>query len=242
VPIGRSEGRHQTGAKLSVLGSTVGGMATARFKDLCIDAADEAAAARFYADLLGLRADGDRLDGPTPTHTVWLNGVPESKQAKNRVHLDVLAGSLDEVTALGATVLEPDDGQRGWTVFTDPEGQEFCVFLRDQPPPQRLYEVVVDAADSARIAHWWAGVFGSEAKDGNGYHYLAVPDAPFEYLVFVPVPEAKTVKNRVHWDVTADPAKLVAAGAALLRPRDPDIGWHVLADPDGNEFCAFEPS
>lgn len=225
-----------------MLGSTVGDMATAWFKDLCIDAADVPAATRFYASLLGLRADGDRLDGPTPTHTVWLNEVPEPKQAKNRVHLDVHAGSLAEVTALGATVLEPDDGRRGWTVFADPEGQEFCVFLRDQPPPQRLYELVVDTADSARIAGWWAGVFGTEPQDADGYHYLEVPGAPFEYLVFVPVPEAKSVKNRVHWDVTADPAQLVAAGATLLRPRDPEIGWHVLADPDGNEFCAFEPS
>jgi len=32
---------------------------------------------------------------------------------------------------------------------------------------------------------------------------------------------------------------LIAAGARVLRPRNDDIGWHVLADPEGNEFCAF---
>ena len=58
--------------------------------------------------------------------------------------------------------------------------------------------------------------------------------------MFVPVPEPKTVKNRIHWDVLApDVDALLAAGATLLRAPDDDIGWHVLADPDGNEFCVF---
>jgi predicted enzyme related to lactoylglutathione lyase len=51
------------------------------------------------------------------------------------------------------------------------------------------------------------------------------------------------VKNRVHWDVTlADTTieGLVAAGATLLRPKDDDIRWWIMADPEGNEFCAFE--
>jgi hypothetical protein len=34
---------------------------------------------------------------------------------------------------------------------------------------------------------------------------------------------------------------LVAAGATVLRARDDAIGWTILADPDGNEFCAFTP-
>jgi hypothetical protein len=57
---------------------------------------------------------------------------------------------------------------------------------------------------------------------------------------FVPVPEPKTVKNRVHWDVTVPSvAPLTEAGATVLREPDGDIGWHILADPEGNEFCAF---
>jgi hypothetical protein len=57
---------------------------------------------------------------------------------------------------------------------------------------------------------------------------------------FVPVPEPKMVKNRIHWDVTVPAvAPLVEAGAVVLREPDDDIGWHVLADPEGNEFCAF---
>ena len=72
----------------------------------------------------------------------------------------------------------------------------------------------------------------------------AVPNAPFESMVFVDVPEAKQSKNRIHIDVTApnvDP--ILAHGATLLRPTDDNIDWHVLADPEGNEFCVFvQPS
>jgi predicted enzyme related to lactoylglutathione lyase len=57
---------------------------------------------------------------------------------------------------------------------------------------------------------------------------------------FLPVPEPKTVKNRIHWDVLVDDlAALVSAGATILRPADDEIRWTVLADPEGNEFCAF---
>ncbi|MDO9496048.1 MAG: VOC family protein, partial [Nocardioides sp.] len=67
-----------------------------------------------------------------------------------------------------------------------------------------------------------------------------VPGAPFESFVFVAVPEPKTVKNRIHWDVdTPDIGLLIGDGARVLREPDDDISWTVLADPEGNEFCAF---
>jgi predicted enzyme related to lactoylglutathione lyase len=63
---------------------------------------------------------------------------------------------------------------------------------------------------------------------------------PFEGISFVPVPEPKTAKNRIHIDVTTDDLDaVVSAGAAVLRRQDDEIGWTVLADPEGNEFCAF---
>jgi hypothetical protein len=61
---------------------------------------------------------------------------------------------------------------------------------------------------------------------------------------FVEVPEPKAAKNRVHWDVQVDGAAgvqvLLGAGASLLRAKGGDISWHVMADPDGNEFCVFD--
>jgi len=78
-------------------------------------------------------------------------------------------------------------------------------------------------------------------NDGQEFWFLEeVPGMPFESVVFTPVPEPKTVKNRIHWDVTAESVQpLLDAGAGLFRARDDEIGWDVLADPEGNEFCVF---
>ncbi len=193
---------------------------------------------------LHLQDGGDAyLTGPTPQHTIWVNTVPEPKTAKHRMHLDVNASSVAEVEAAGATVLDADSYR--WTQMADPEGGELCVFVREGEITRRLYEIGIDTADSAeashRIAAWWAEVLGARVADEEGYSYVEdIPGTPFETLDFAPVPEPKTVKNRIHLDVTtSDLDGLVAAGATVLRPQDDEIGWTVLADPDGNEFCAF---
>jgi catechol 2,3-dioxygenase-like lactoylglutathione lyase family enzyme len=218
-------------------------MALARYKDLCIDAVDAERLSRFWAEGLGLRADPQRpqrLVGATPEHGVWINQVPEPKTVKHRVHLDVHAGSVAEYERLGATVLDGESFP--WTVMADPEGGEFCVFVRDKVPAYRLYEVVVDAVDHAAIARWWGEILGaSVVHDERGLSWIEdIPGAPFESLDFGPVPEPKTAKNRIHWDVLTDDVDgLVARGATVLRSRDDEIGWTVMADPEGNEFCAF---
>ena len=111
----------------------------ARFKDLCIDAVDIEAAARFWSAALGLginRPEGEiELVGPSAEHSIWINQVPEAKTVKNRLHLDLrprertrddeLAWLLDQ----GATQLADhrrEDGG-GWVVLADPEGNEFCI-------------------------------------------------------------------------------------------------------------------
>lgn len=221
--------------------------ALARFKDLCMDAVDVASMARFWSDGLGLTVrigQGDtRLVGSGSEYTVWINAVTESKSVKHRLHLDVHGSngtSEQQLVAAGARVVEK---LPHWTVLEDPEGGEFCLFERAHPPTYRLSEICLDAADAHALAAWWARVLGTDAQseDGDDWYWLTVPGAPFESLVLNPVPEAKVGKNRVHWDVTtADVPALMAAGAMLLRARDDEVGWHVLADPAGNEFCAFE--
>ena len=221
-------------------------MAIARWKDLCIDAADAHRVARFWGELLGLEIDlhddGDAaLRGATPEHTIWVNAVPEPRTVKQRVHLDVRADSPDEIVSLGAEVVDADSFP--WIVMRDVEGGELCVFGVRPGTRAGLMEIAVDTGpDPVPIATWWADVLGVERQDHeHGYSYLeAVPGAPFEALVFAPVPEPKTVKNRIHLDVTTpDVQLLVDAGATLLRAPDDTISWSVLADPDGNEFCAF---
>lgn len=219
-------------------------MALARFKDLCVDAVDATRLGTFWGTGLGLSPDPRHglahLVGPTEQHGVWINTVPEAKSVKHRVHLDVHARSVAEYERLGASVLDAESFP--WTVMADPEGGEFCVFVREEVPDYRLYEIVVDALDHAAVARWWADVLGATVvHDERGFSWVhEIPGAPFESLDFVPVPEQKTVKNRIHWDVdTGDLDALVATGATVLRPRDDEIGWTVMADPEGNEFCAF---
>jgi hypothetical protein len=223
----------------------------ATYRDLCIDAVDAEGAARFWGGLLDLSPGPHRdgiwfLDDAAGRAVAWVNPVPETKTVKNRVHIDVNAESLEAALAAGATVV--DDTQR-WTVMTDPDGQEFCVFVRDTPIERRLYELVWDSGPDAdgclAIARWWAEVLGADAsQDESGDCYLEnVPGAPFEFIVFGSVPEPKTVKNRVHIDVTTDDVDaLVAHGARVVRAKgDGGLGWTILADPDGNEFCAMPP-
>ncbi|HUG86975.1 MAG TPA: VOC family protein [Euzebya sp.] len=221
-------------------------MPLALFKDLCIDAADPTALGGFWAAALGLHLevhDDDQdahLTGPTQAHTIWINRVPEPKTVKHRVHLDVHGDSVALLEALGATVI--DDASFPWVVMADPEGGEFCLFLREEVPAQRLYEVVIDCADHAGASAWWHEMLGGDRVcDERGFSYIrAVPDLPCDSLDFIPVPEAKAAKNRIHLDVQGpDRQAVLAHGATLLRARDEEIGWDVMADPEGNEFCFF---
>jgi len=219
-------------------------MALARFKDLCVDAVDGDRLSRFWAAALGLQPDDrpgvNHLVGPTEQHGLWVNAVLAPKSVKHRVHLDVHGASVEEYERLGATVL--DGASFRWTVMADPEEGEFCVFVRDEVPDYRLYEIGVDAVEPGTIAQWWGKVLDAPVvHDERGFSWVhEIDGAPFESMDFAPVPEAKTVKNRIRWDVTTDDVgALVAAGARVLRPRDDEISWTVLADPEGNEFCAF---
>ena len=195
------------------------------------------AAATGCSFVAGSSSDPGDVVGDVEGMGIAICPVPEPKTVKHRVHLDLHTGSVESLLALGATRAPgyPDDR---WTVLLDPEGGEFCAFVRDDVPAYRVYELNVDAVDPERIARWWAGVFGVEpTNDGREFWWVPnVPGMPFEAMIFAPVPEPKTVKNRIHWDVYGDVATFTAAGATVLAelPR-----WTVMADQEGNEFCVF---
>ena len=226
-------------------------MALATYKDLVIDASDAHRLGAFWAEALRLRLEENGpndvvLRGRTPAHTVWIDQVPEPKTVKNRVHIDVHTGDIGALTAAGATVLNDTDFR--WIVMADPEGQEFCAFVREQPPEDLLYEIVVDCADPAAVAAWWGQVFDVKVDshdDGAFFSLEGLPDTSFDGMSFASVPEPKTTKNRVHWDVKGSVPALLEAGARMIRPAtddpEPDRNWDVLADPEGNEFCVFAP-
>ena len=187
-----------------------------------------------------LRDDDGRIQ-------VWLNVVPEPKTVKNRVHLDVNAESVDAALDAGATVVAgvPSAGRRS----LDPDGPgALRLRPRAEPIEKRAYELVWDCAEGAEASHdiaaWWARGRG---RRGRATTSAASPGSrtsrscPWDSFDFGGVPEPKTAKNRVHIDVSTDDLDaLVAHGATVLRAKgDGGLGWTVLADPDGNEFCAF---
>lgn len=143
--------------------------------------------------------------------------------------------------ALGRTWEARDDGDG---LLRGPTPQH-AIWINRVPEAravkQRVHGLVVDSADPEAQARWWAGVYGAEVTANDGWFTVeGVPGMPILTMDFVPVPEPKTAKNRIHWDVTVPGvAPLVEAGAAVLREPGGDIDWHVLADPEGNEFCAF---
>jgi predicted enzyme related to lactoylglutathione lyase len=214
-----------------------------------MDTTGAAGLGRFWADAAGLELRPDEEDGnlvgPTEGHGIYLCRVPEGKSVKHRVHLDVYAASVADLVAKGATVVLPaEESGFAWTVLTDPEGGEFCAFLREPAdlPDYRVHGLVVDCADPRAQAAWWGRVLGvePEGSEEKGWWWLTeVPGMPITTMDFVPVPEPKTVKNRIHWDVVSTVAAMQEQGATLLRARDEEISWDVMADPEGNEFCVF---
>jgi catechol 2,3-dioxygenase-like lactoylglutathione lyase family enzyme len=108
-----------------------------------------------------------------------------------------------------------------------------------------LTEVVVDAADPERLARFWAEVLGWRPTGAyQGVVEIADTDGRRPTLVFVPVPEPKAGKNRLHLDLyptgcnqSEELSRLLALGAVEVDVRQGDQTWVVLADPEGNEFC-----
>ena len=109
----------------------------------------------------------------------------------------------------------------------------------------KLTEVIVDAADPHRLARFWAEVLGWRQLDADETGVeIGDPGGAEPTLVFVPVAEPKTVKNRVHLDVSPvgcdqseELARLLALGAVEVDVGQGEQTWVVLADPEGNEFC-----
>jgi hypothetical protein len=126
----------------------------------------------------------------------------------------------------------------------------------------KWYTAVIDCQDLHAQARWWAGVLDwqlvYEAADQAAIAPKHEPDRPLSAeewptvgpaLVFVPVPEGKTSKNRLHLDlaphITDDRDALIesllARGATRVNVGQDEAkaSWTVLADPEGNEFCVL---
>jgi hypothetical protein len=204
-------------------------------------------------------------DGELRRSPVYIQRVPEPKRGPNRVRLEVAVApdarseALTHLLALGA--------KRRGEQFVDVEGNEFILATEEDLTERRLRNVVFDALDPDRLLEFWSQATGYEPHDGRcepadtglayeegqfrlgGRAYLHVTgmDAHpggtrlFDLapgIAFARTSRAKGSKNRLHLDLTstdaeADRERIVALGATVLQ-------WdieHVLADPEGNEFC-----
>ncbi|MFX0538414.1 VOC family protein [Ornithinimicrobium sp. Y1847] len=130
----------------------------------------------------------------------------------------------------------------------------------------KWYTIVVDCRDPQAQARWWAEALDWAVVYDTPDEAVAVPryaateeDQPVtdldtwlrrgQGLVFVPVPEGKEVKNRLHIDLAphtsqdrdAEIERLVDLGATRVNvgQDEADVTWTVLADPEGNEFCVL---
>ena len=126
----------------------------------------------------------------------------------------------------------------------------------------RWYTIVIDCHDIAAQARWWVEVLYWHIVYEDEHEVAVVPrdlsEDPIAAdrwastppgLVFVPVPEGKEVKNRLHIDLAphvsddrqAQIDRLVALGARRVDVGQDraDVTWEVLADPEGNEFCVL---
>lgn len=114
----------------------------------------------------------------------------------------------------------------------------------------RMHHIVFDARDLPGLARFWSDALGWTMLSEREAEVVIGPDenAPVG-ICFMPVTDAKKVKNRLHLDLTTDAGERDAEIERLLQlgARRVDIGqtgnesWTVLADPEGNEFCVVRP-
>lgn len=114
-----------------------------------------------------------------------------------------------------------------------------------------LRAVTFDCADAAALARFWSAVLDrpldAEPEPSAFFASIGLADPTRQALMFIQVPEGKTVKNRVHLDLDADDigaevARVIALGATHVHDKaEYGMTWTTLRDPEGNEFCIGSP-
>lgn len=238
-----------------------------RLVELCFDANDPARLARFWAAALRWTVADETPDAvrlvPTDGTSFGLEfvRVAAAKSSQNRVHLDLTTTSLHDQQETARLLIElgarhVDIGQRPderHVVLADPEGNEFCVI---EPTNQFLGECgrlgAINCDGTRAAGYFWSEALGwplvwdkdeeTAIRTPTGTPALATWSGP----PLMP----KLGKNRLHFDVAPsaggsqfdEVARLVALGASKIDIGQGDVGWVVMADPDGNAFCVMGPA
>ena len=113
-----------------------------------------------------------------------------------------------------------------------------------------IHTVTVDCASPALLARFWAAALDKPATydpvpEDDDWAAVGDPKGTGFRLLFAKVPEPKTVKNRLHIDLTPDStraeevSRVEALGATVIADVYEHGRWTVLRDPEGNEFCVL---
>jgi predicted enzyme related to lactoylglutathione lyase len=230
---------------------------------LCFDAGDPLGLARFWADALGWAVEerGPDWVALVPTDgtefEVHFLRAHNEKVETNRLHLDLTTTSIDDQTesverliALGARHVDIGQGpEEPHVVLADPEGNEFCII---EPGNSflagcgRLGSITCDG--SRAVGLFWSQVLGWPLVwDQDDETAIRSPDGTGPLITWGPPVIPKVAKNRLHIDITptkgghqrAEVERVISLGATPIDIGQGDVGWVVLADPDGNEFCVL---
>ena len=237
---------------------------TSQLVALCVDAHDPPGLARFWSGLLGRELIDDPQDGvtllPEDGTGFRIRFLPTDRQkaGPNQIHLHLTSTSHEHQQSTVARALDLggrhlDVGQRpeeGHVVLADPEGNEFCViepgndFLADCG---FLGELACDG--SQETGHFWSRALGWPLVwDQDQETSVQSPDGGTKISWGGPPVPPKTGKCRLHLDLApadgdlhAEVDRLVSLGATRADIGQGDVGWVVMADPDGREFCVKAP-
>ena len=232
---------------------------------LCFDANQPLKLARFWAAALRWKLDNE-MDQVLSLVTTDKSGmridfapVPEKKEGKNRIHIDLTSASIDDqketvdqLIELGASHIDigqsPADRH---VVLADPEGNEFCVIEPDNAflaGCGRLGSITCDG--SPKAGYFWSEALGWPLVwDQNEETAIRAPDGSGPFITWGPPVRPKIAKNRLHLDIAppkdgdqgAEVDRLMSRGATRIDIGQGDVDWVVMADPDGNEFCVLRP-
>ncbi|GII64336.1 hypothetical protein Skr01_44210 [Sphaerisporangium krabiense] len=226
---------------------------------LCFDARDPLRLARFWAGLLDWEQVDDPEDGVAllpgddTGFRIRFLASQEEKAGQNLMHFDLTSTSLEDqrrtvARALGLGGRHIDVGQRpeeGHVVLADPEGNEFCVIAPGNGFLADCGFIGALACDgSQQVGYFWSEALGWPLVwDQDQETAIRSPHGGPKITWGGPPPMPKSGKNRLHFDLVVDGDqraevdRLISLGATRIDIGQGEVGWTVMADPDGHEFC-----
>jgi predicted enzyme related to lactoylglutathione lyase len=238
---------------------------TCQLLALCVDANDPLGLARFWSGVLGWELADGPPEGvallPSDDTGFRIRFLPtlEQKVGQNQVHFDLTSTSLEDQQQTVAKSLELgarhiDVGQRpdeGHIVLADPEGNEFCVI---EPGNNFLADCgfigALAGEGSQEAGYFWSAALGWPLVwDRDQETAIRSPHGGPKISWGGPPLSPKTGKYRLHFDLAPladgdqqdEVDRLVSLGATQVDIGQGEVGWAVMADPDGHEFCVLPP-